>query len=259
VTDLRVGLSFHPGADDPGAAPESPVRPESESCTRAHVSFGGARDVPGLVGDYLGPTEQPVFESMTGHRRVPWLLGRVAAKDAVRRHLLGQGFADIDPSRILVDNDANGCPRIRVQGARLATRGVQVSIAHKPAVAVAVAATFRVRPTPAGGPGRPAAGIGIDVEAVEPRSPSFERTVLTPAERTMEPGTDEGRDRWLTRLWAVKEAVAKSTGLGLGGRPKDFEVDGVDGERLHCRGRWIATEPLDTLGGHFIVAWTDSY
>jgi phosphopantetheinyl transferase (holo-ACP synthase) len=253
VTDLRVGLSMDPGADL-----EPRVRTDRGSCTRAHVSFDDARDVSGLVGDYLGPTEERVFESMTGHRRVPWLLGRVAAKDAVRRHLLGRGFADIHPSRIVVDNDANGCPQVRVQGARLATRGLQVSIAHKPAVAVAAAATFRVRPTPAGSAGRPAGGIGIDVEAVEPRSPSFERTVLTPAERSMEPGAGEGRDTWLTRLWAVKEAVAKSTGLGLGGRPKDFEVDAVDGERLRCRGRWIATEPLDTVRGHFIVAWTDT-
>lgn len=251
MTDLRVGLSADPGA---GLGPGG--RPDPGACTRAHVSFDDARDVSGLVDDYLGPTEKPAFESMSGHGRVPWLLGRVAAKDAVRRHLLEQGFADIDPSRILVDNDANGRPLVRVRGARLATRGLQVSIAHKPAVAVAAAATFRVRSTPAGAAGRPAAGIGIDVEAVEPRSPSFERTVLTLGERSMEPGTGEGRDTWLTRLWAVKEAVAKSTGLGLRGRPKDFEVDAVDGERLRCRGRWIATEPLDALGGHFIVAWT---
>jgi hypothetical protein len=44
----------------------------------------------------------------------------------------------------------------------------------------------------------------------------------------------------------------------LRGRPKDFEVDAFDGERLRCCGRWIATAPLETCDGHYVVAWTDS-
>jgi phosphopantetheinyl transferase (holo-ACP synthase) len=228
------------------------------SCSRAEVPLGASTDVDSLAGQYLDQSERRVFESMTEHGRVPWLLGRVAAKDAVRRHLLSRHFAEIDPTRIVVGNDQHGCPVVQVRGARLATRGVRVSIAHKPAVAVAVAATFRAT-SHADGSSEHSGGIGIDVETVEPRSPAFERTVLTPAERSLATAVDDERDAWLTRLWAVKEAAAKATGLGLQGRPKDFEIDAVHGDRLHCRGRWIATEPLATDRGNFIVAWTDTY
>ncbi len=120
-----------------------------------------------------------MFEARPPRGRVPWLLGRVAAKDAVRRHLVARGFVEFDPTRIVVVNDDHGCPAVQVRGARLSARGVRVSIAHKPTVAVAVAAT------PAR-PGRTGPGIGVDVEAVEPRSAAFERTAFTPAER--EPG-----------------------------------------------------------------------
>ena len=112
---------------------------------------------PWLAGTW-GPTEQTAFESMTGHGRIQWLLGRVAAKDAVQRHLISRDFAMIESTRIVVENDANGCPVVKVQGARLATRGVRVSIAHKSSVAVALAATFRVSPASPSGEGPPAPG-----------------------------------------------------------------------------------------------------
>ncbi len=242
------------------ASPEGRVlqdRPGPATCTRSQVPFDASTDFRALAREYLGPTEQATFETKTGRGRVEWLLGRVAAKDAVQRHLLSRDFALIDPVRIEVDNDARGCPGVRVRGAGLATRGLRVSIAHKPAVAVAVAAIFRMRPVSPDADG-PSVGIGIDVEAVEPRSPIFERTVLTPGERSLRAATDDGPDTWLTRLWTVKEAVAKATGLGLRGRPKDFEIDAVLGERLRCRGCWVATEPLDTARDRFMVAWTDS-
>jgi phosphopantetheinyl transferase (holo-ACP synthase) len=215
------------------------------------VTFDDSLDPPALARRHLAASERPTFEARAPRGRVPWLLGRIAAKEAVRRHLVDRGFAEIDPTRIVVGNDAHGCPVVRIRGAHVATRGVRVSIAHKPTIAVAVAATLR---SPA-----PGAGLGIDIEAVESRSPTFERTVLTPAERSLAANADDARDTWLTRLWAVKEAAAKATGLGLGGRPKDFEIDAVRGDRLHCRDRWIATETLQTVGGAFIVAWTDTY
>jgi phosphopantetheinyl transferase (holo-ACP synthase) len=236
---------------------ELEARPGPATCTRSQVPFDASTDVRALAHEYLGPDEQAAFEAKTGRGRVEWLLGRVAAKDAVQRHLLSRDFALIDPTRIVVDNDAHGCPRVRVWGAALATRGLRVSIAHKPAVAVAVAAIFRLPPASPDADG-PWVGIGIDVEAVEPRSPSFERTALTPTERSLQTDTEDERDTWLTRLWTVKEAAAKATGLGLGGRPKDFEIDAVLGGRLRCRGRWIATEPLEIARGRFMVAWTDS-
>ena len=251
MTDLPTPLDPHGRLPGP--------RPGTRMCSRVQVTLDASTDLSALASRYLSPAEQPVFESRSPRGHVPWLLGRVAAKDAVRRHLAVRGFAELDPTRIVVLNDDNGCPLVQVRGARLAARGVRVSIAHKPTVAVALATTLPST-RPAGAPRHeppPSIGIGIDIEAVEARSPTFERTALTPAERALEPVPAERRDAWLTRIWAAKEATAKATGLGLGGRPKDFEVDAVLDDRVRCRGRWVTTEPLHTADGDFVVAWTD--
>jgi phosphopantetheine--protein transferase-like protein len=84
--------------------------------------------------------------------------------------------------------------------------------------------------------------IGIDIEAVESRSERFDDMVLTAAEQRLVPS--HGRDQWLTRLWTAKEAAAKATGLGLRGRPKDFEVHEVDGNRLLVGQVWVRTQML---------------
>jgi phosphopantetheine--protein transferase-like protein len=227
--------------------------------TWVHASLEASTSVADLAGRYLSQDERSDFDELTGRGRVPWLLGRVAAKDAVRRHLAERGFAEIHPARIVVGNDANGCPTVRVRAARVATRRLRISIAHKSTIAVAAADSLPRAPArPSGGP-RPAHGIGIDIEAVEARSATFEKTVLTPAERLLSGRAADARDEWLTRVWAVKEAAAKATGYGLRGRPKDFEIDLVHGDQFRCCGRWIATRDLSQAGGRFVVAWTDTF
>ena len=240
---------------DGAAGPHVPTK--CPAVSRAHVPFDGSTDVRELARTYLAEPETEAFEAMAGRARIPWLLGRVAAKEAVGDHLANRDFAPFDPTRIIVTNDSNGCPTVAVRGARLATRGIEVSIAHKPTVGVAVAGRVRRTATPRGTAALPT-GVGIDIESVEQRPPSFADTILSPPERSLLQAAGHGRDVWLTRMWAVKEATAKATGLGLRGRPKDFEVDAVDHERLRCCGRWITTAPLDTRDGLYIVAWTDS-
>jgi phosphopantetheinyl transferase (holo-ACP synthase) len=240
-----------------GAAEPAPVPTSCSAVCRAHVRFDGITDLAELARTYLAEPEAEAFAAMAGRARIPWLLGRVAAKEAVRDHLASRDFAQFDPTRIIVTNDTNGCPHVAVRGARLATRGIEVSIAHKPTVGVAVAGRVR-RPATSGGTAGLATGIGIDIECVTQRPPSFAGTILSPSERSLLRAGGPDSDVWLTRMWAVKEATAKATGLGLRGRPKDFEVDAVDDQRLRCCGRWLTTAPLDTRDGHYIVAWTDS-
>jgi phosphopantetheinyl transferase (holo-ACP synthase) len=245
-----------------GAAGPAPVPTKCTEVSRAHVRLDGSTHVGELARTYLAEPEAEAFEAMAGRAGIPWLLGRVAAKEAVRDHLANRDFAPFDPTRIIVTNDSNGCPHVAVRGARLATRGVEVSIAHKPTVGVAVAGRVR-RPATSTGTATPSTGIGIDIESVEQRPSSFADLILSPAERSLLHGADSDRyrpdtDMWLTRMWAVKEATAKATGLGLRGRPKDFEVEAVDDERMRCRGRWVTTAPLDACDGLYIVAWTDS-
>ncbi|HWD56354.1 MAG TPA: 4'-phosphopantetheinyl transferase superfamily protein [Acidimicrobiales bacterium] len=234
-----------------------PAPSKETAVCRTHVPFEGSTDVGLLARTYLGETEAAAFGAMTGRGRIPWLLGRVATKDAVRDHLASRDFAEVDATRIIVSNDGNGCPKVEVRGARLATRGVRVSIAHKPNIAVAVAARVR-QPTIPTGSAPMSVGLGIDIESVASRPASFETTILSPAERSLLDADRDDRDAWLTRMWAVKEAAAKATGLGLRGRPKDFVVDALDDDRVRCCGRWIATALLDSGGDRYVVAWTDS-
>jgi phosphopantetheinyl transferase (holo-ACP synthase) len=254
-----------------GTTGRSQPQPTCAMVRRTHVQWDASVDVDELARTYLGEPEQEAFSAMVGRARIPWLLGRVAAKDAVRDHLTSRAFAEVDPTRIIVTNDGDGRPNVEVRGARFATRGVQVSIAHKQAIGVAVAARVRQPVTPRGRVSDPAPpapnGLGIDIESVETRPASFETSILSPSERILlrddqvdrsGPWDPVDRDTWLTRLWAVKEATAKATGLGLRGRPKDFEVDSIDDDRLRCCGRWIATAPLLTGGARYMIAWTDS-
>jgi phosphopantetheinyl transferase len=234
-----------------------PAGPPDLAGCRTCVLFAASTDLHSLVRTYLDEMEKSAFAAMDGWARIPWLLGQVAAKDAVHNNLVSRSFAEIDPKQIAVDFDDKGCPGVRVRGARLATRGVQVSVAHKPTIGVAIAARIRQLAVPKVA-GRPRVGIGIDVESVEPRPASFEETVLTPSERSLRNASPDDRDTWLTRMWAVKEAAAKAAGPGLRGRPKDLEVDAVKQDRLRCLGRWITTEPLRTPDGQFIVAWTET-
>ena len=43
---------------------------------------------------------------------------------------------------------------------------------------------------------------------------------------------ESGREEVALRLWCAKESAAKSTGLGLGGRPKLFEVRNLSADGL---------------------------
>jgi phosphopantetheinyl transferase len=243
--------------DRPHGVTKDAAPTERSPVCRTHVPLDGSTDVDALARAYLAEPETESFDAMTGRARIPWLLGRVAAKDAVREHLSQRAFAAIDPTRIIVRNDESGRPLVEVRGARLSTRGVQVSIAHKPAVAVAVAARVRRTDTPKKvDPAQE--GVGIDIEPVETRPASFAEMILSPSERSLLESSSEDRDTWLTRMWTVKEATSKTTGRGLRGRPKDFEVDAIDDDRLRCCGRWISTAQLGTGGNHYIVAWTAS-
>ena len=73
-----------------GAAGRAPVPPKGSAVCRAHVSFDGSTDLAELAHTYLAEPEAEAFAAMAGRARIPWLLGRVAAKDAVRHHLVSR-------------------------------------------------------------------------------------------------------------------------------------------------------------------------
>lgn len=186
-----------------------------------------------LIRRYVGAAESAAYGgSPTLQRERSRLLGRIAAKDAVRAHLFARGHGPLFPVEVRIDADAAGRPVVRGPF----EDDVRVSIAHCEGTACALAAE--------------GADPGIDVEKIEPRGDAFAALAFDASELERVPAA--ARDEWITRMWAAKEAAGKARGTGLEGRPKELTITNVEGERIMVDGRWVET----TRMGDFIVAWT---
>ncbi|HXV75065.1 MAG TPA: beta-ketoacyl synthase N-terminal-like domain-containing protein [Candidatus Polarisedimenticolaceae bacterium] len=146
---------------------------------------------------------------------LPWILGRVAAKDAARawRARTAPGSPMAHPVEVVLANDGAGRPHVEA----IAGAGPVpvISLSHGEAGAVAIAAD------------RP---VGIDVEAIDAGAALTLADFATDAERGLLErlaGMTDDPSR-VTRLWCAKEAAAKLVGSGLGGRPKEFEAVDAD-------------------------------
>jgi phosphopantetheinyl transferase len=153
----------------------------------------------------LGAEEHQLFEQagFGAARRDEWLLGRIAAKDAVRAYVRTRTGKTIAPAEITVVNDPEGRPHVRF----LVPVGIDppnLSIAHSGGRAVAAVAEA-------------GEGIGIDIEPadrVDKVDPAFWSTLLGAELSARLPEAD--RDLWRLRLWCAREAAAKAMGRGLG-------------------------------------------
>jgi acyl transferase domain-containing protein/phosphopantetheinyl transferase (holo-ACP synthase) len=149
-----------------------------------------------------------------GARRTEWLLGRIAAKDAVRQwsaHRLGLHLAPADVE-ILPD----GLNRPLVRCGVLTSRRLlpDVSISHTASAVVAAVS-------------EPATQIGIDladlkqVRSVEAVKRAFSDWELDLLGR----GTASEEAARVLAFWCAKEAASKAHGSGLGGEPRDWLID----------------------------------
>jgi len=170
-----------------------------------------------LVAKAFDDEERAGYEDLAGPARRDRVVGRIAAKAAVR-DWLGE---PVPWQAIRIANGADGRPRAALGPGVPAPH---ISLAHHGPVGVATAAA---------GP------IGIDVEVVADRGPTFARLALTPDEIRLGAGHDPAE--WVTRLWTVKEAVAKATGRGLRGRPKAVTVGEADGPWSRAGAHWAHT------------------
>ena len=154
--------------------------------------------------DWLTTTEMRTFQAFTiPKRRLDWLAGRLAAKEAVRARAETGGrdsfrTIEICPSTSAIDS---GRPRYTVHGNEGA---FGLSICHAGDTAVAALSC------------RPEWEIGVDLECVLPRNASLESVALSQQEQH-QLGSLEGtsRDRAVTLVWVMKEAILKALGLGL--------------------------------------------
>ncbi|MEW1775380.1 beta-ketoacyl synthase N-terminal-like domain-containing protein [Streptomyces sp. NPDC086777] len=213
-----------------------------------------------IMRNSLGGAERSEYAAHPPRGRRQWLLGRIAAKDAVRQWLWQHGEGPVFPAELRVHNDELGRPYVvGVHGRTLPA--LDVSLAHRAEAAVAI-----VRPhTPGPGP-------GIDLEEVADRDPAALRAALGADElrllHTLSADDAAGSAAlWFTRFWAAKEAVAKAEGTGFDGRPRDFTVleAAPDGSRLLVSGRLERAYPVHCApvrnppalpDRDYVVAWT---
>jgi phosphopantetheine--protein transferase-like protein len=200
--------------DSSAAQARLPVRyplsdwPESVCCRLD--AFPG--DPQALADQILSRRELESWKGMRGveKRRREWLLGRWAAKEAVR--LLAGGSPDLRlaPEEIEIVPDPYGRPQVAYRGDG---PGVSVSIAHSHGAAVALAVL--------GAETR----VGVDLENLTHRREDFEAIAFSPDERSLLsalPG--DMRDEWALRMWCAKEAVGKAVGRGLSAGLLAFHV-----------------------------------
>ncbi|WP_432841955.1 beta-ketoacyl synthase N-terminal-like domain-containing protein [Dactylosporangium sp. CA-092794] len=258
ATDRR--FDSHPSARPAERFPErNPMsRPQPEGWT---VVFDAWTDLVtrGMAArGILGGDAYASYEAQPPTGRKQWLLGRIAAKDAVRFRQWDAGHTDVFPIELTIVNDPNGRPRARLREGR-GYVGCDLSLAHCAEVAVAIAKPG----DPGDGP-----GVGIDVAEVAQRPPSTVTFFFSAEEADLLDARSAGgggdRDLWFTRFWVAKEAVAKAEGTGLGGNPRRFTVTAatpdeltvaVAGRTYRVRCREIAN-PEDLTPRRYVVGWT---
>jgi phosphopantetheinyl transferase len=159
------------------------------------------------------------FSDMRSHTpgQQHWLLGRIAAKDAARDWLARQAGTEemLHPAALIIRNGDQGQPELAP--APELQRVPRLSISHSEHRAIAFAHA---------GP------VGVDIEPVRPRPPSFVETMAGDAERSLLRDLGGDADEWVTRLWCAKEVAAKLFGLGMNGSPKVYEAQAMDEDGL---------------------------
>lgn len=149
-------------------------------------------------------------------RRSEYRLRRWAGKQAVAA-LTGLDIAPERLAAVEVLNRPTGAPYIRVDGEPL---GADVSLTDRAGWAVCLI-------------GAGAAGVGVDLEIVEPRSDAFVEDFLTAAERDhVRSRPDRGEhDAAANLIWSAKESALKVLRTGLRADTRSVEVSFTGGTR----------------------------
>jgi 4'-phosphopantetheinyl transferase EntD len=172
----------------------------------------------------LSPPEREEWMGLKGTvpRQIQWLLGRAAAKHALRSHFhetTGRRFAAAD---LMIGSDAAGRPVLSGAWRAEVPGPAEVSISHTGGLVVAVAA--------AGGAG---ARVGVDAEKIRIPSQDLLEAAFSPGDLAHLPPrarcSEAGRAEWVFRLWCAKEAVGKALGTGVPLDPWQLEVISADG------------------------------
>lgn len=210
--------------------------------SRAEVDLEQLRaGVGDIAHQILTAVESATLQSIRHEsRKLEWLGGRLGAKLLVAQQNGARSLRDIE-----IRPDMWGAPIPVVRSSEsVDERAPSISISHS-----------RGRVIAAMLPGWLGARLGIDIEQVKPRSPSFIKKVFNARERSRL--ESEGFDsRGVILRWSLKEAAFKALGLGLFHlMPADVEILSLstDGEallKLHgkAKDRFRALEGASILG-----------
>ena len=172
-----------------------------------------------LAGLILSASERTDWSKLNGRRKTEWLMGRVAAKEAVRSLLEIRHELCIAPADIVISKNADGRPFVKVMGIESELPSFEISIAHAGGKAAALAIES--------GEFRP----GIDLEPVRDLHASFDSVAFSEEERSIIQSAEESdKAHWMLRAWCAKESAGKVLGLGLAGDPQAFSVVEINAE-----------------------------
>jgi acyl transferase domain-containing protein/phosphopantetheinyl transferase len=203
-----------------------------------------------LAGLMLSRREREMWRDLgkSEQRRTEWLLGRLAAKDAIRLLLKKRHGLSLYPADVEITAGNNGEPVARVKCGREVAPTPIVSIAHSHGLAVAIATDDRN-----------CLGLGIDVERDSIKGDGLETAGFASEEQTLLTSLDPGpKNEWLTRLWCAKEAVVKALGGRIVEGPRSVTVQEVNattgGTRLALSGKLAGRIP--EINGGDLRAYT---
>jgi 3-oxoacyl-(acyl-carrier-protein) synthase/malonyl CoA-acyl carrier protein transacylase len=200
---------------------------------------------------YLGGAERERYESHPPRGRRQWLLGRIAAKDAVRRwlwdHDQSAAVGPVFPAEVEVHEDDAGRTVVSgVHGRRLPD--LTVSIGHCGETGVAIVAPAHQK-------------VGIAVRELTESDDRVDAEVSAESERALlatlcrSAGTTS---LWRDRFCAAREAVAKATGDADGTVVGEAEAGALvvagGGREYLVRWREVANPP-ELPARRYVVAW----
>lgn len=172
------------------------------------------------LSDYiLTPSEQNEWKKIgrAEKRRLDWICGRIAAKDAVRFYLKNYHGIEIKPADIEIRTAlaGNAEAKFRAHLNSLDTNLLpQISISHSDSTAMAIAEVAS-----------PQRFAGVDVEDIKEREEGFIELAFNKDELAWVKNLPESEQaEAIAIIWTAKEAAAKSHGTGFQGNPKFFEV-----------------------------------
>ncbi|HAJ60658.1 MAG TPA: 6-deoxyerythronolide-B synthase [Cyanobacteria bacterium UBA8543] len=155
-----------------------------------------------------------------GPGRTDWLLGRIAAKDALRQWAKQTFNVELAPIDIEILSTPLGKPMVRCPQLEYLGSLPDISISHSRGYIVAAVAKPNLR-------------IGIDIERLDwIRSNDWLGAAFTKQELDLIPQQDSLPA--ILGLWCAKETAAKAAGTGLQGNPYEWQIThySMDGQQI---------------------------